>query len=149
MPNRYEREIEEILRNLEQTDPKPGLGQKFNGRLRRNASPRMPVRSRTSFSFRFSLAEWLLIVAIVAALIAGGYAYLTGPGLFSAVLATVGIVCIILVAFSPFLFHPRQARSTRYGNVTITPLHRNPLTNVKTRWQLFLLKLRYRGRRED
>ena len=35
MPNRYEREIEEILRNLESTDPKASLGQKFGERLRR------------------------------------------------------------------------------------------------------------------
>ena len=36
MPNKYEREIEEILRNMERTEPKPGLGQKLGGRIRRN-----------------------------------------------------------------------------------------------------------------
>ena len=37
MPNKYEREIEEILRNMERTEPKASLGQKFGGRLRRKS----------------------------------------------------------------------------------------------------------------
>ncbi len=146
MPNRYEREIEEILRNLEHTEPRQGSG----GRSRKNTSPRVPSRPRFSFSLAFSFTEWLLIIAVIAALVGGGYAYATGrPDLLSAILATVGTVCIILVALSQFLFHPRRPVSRRYGNVTVTPIHRNPLVNLKTRWNLFMLRMRYRNKREE
>lgn len=149
MPNRYEREIEEILRNLEQTEPKPGLGQKFGDRLRRRPEPRPRARQRRGVTLRFSTSEWLLIVAIVVALIAGGYSYTTGgPDIFSALMATVGIVCLILVALSQFLFRPRRPTSTRYGNVTITPLRRNLFSSIKTQWNLFMLKMRYRRKNE-
>jgi len=147
MPNRYEREIEEILRNLEHTDPKQGTGQKFGERLRRRSSPRsrMPIRQRSLFSFQFSLTERLLIIAVVAALVAGGYAYAQGqPDIFSAIVACIGVVCLLGVALSHFLFRPRPTQSIRYGNVTVTPLRRNPFSSIKTQWNLFMLKLRYR-----
>ena len=146
MPNRYEREIEEILRNLEHTEPKQGSG----GRSRRNTSPRVPSRPRFSFPTAFSLTEWLLIIAVIAALIGGGYAYaMRVPDLISAILATIGAVCLVLVALSQFLFRPRRPVARRYGNVTVTPMYRNPLTNLKTRWNLFMLRMRYRNKREE
>ncbi len=146
MPNRYEREIEEILRNLEHTEPKQGLGR----RLRKNTGPRVPSRPRFSFSFAFSVTEWLLVIAVIAALAGGGYAYAMGrPDLLSAILATIGAVCIILVALSQFLFRSRRPVSRHYGNITVTPIHRNPLTNLKTRWNLFVLRMRYRNKREE
>ncbi|QBD82763.1 hypothetical protein EPA93_45080 [Ktedonosporobacter rubrisoli] len=145
MPNRYEREIEEILRNLEQTDSRPGRGQKFGERLRRKSGPRVPRPARRPISLRFSTSEWLLIIAVVAALIAGGYAYIRGTqDIFTGVLAGIGIVCLVLVALSQFLFQPRQPKSFQYGNVTVTPLRRGLLNQIKTQWNLFLLKIRYR-----
>ncbi len=150
MPNRYEREIEEILRNLEQTEPKAGLGQKFGGRLQRNAGRRVPSRHRFSFSFHLSIAEWLLVSAIAIALIAGGYAHLVGHiDTLSTTLASLGVICVILVALSQFVFRPRREQVKRYGNITITPLHRGPLDMLKTRWHLFMLKLRYKRKREE
>jgi len=145
MPNRYEREIEEILRNLEQTDPKPGRGQKFGERLTRKPGVRAPRQARSFSSPRFSTAEWLLIIAVVVALVAGGYSYTLGtPDYFSGVLASAGIVCLVLVACSHFLFQARRPQSTRYGNVTITPLRRNLFSSLKTQWNLFMLRVRYR-----
>ena len=149
MPNRYEREIEEILRNLENAEPKPALGQKFGRRLRQKPSTRTPKHRRQPLSFNFSITEWLLIATIVAALVSGGYAYLQGgQDIFSAILATVGIVCLILVAFSQFLFRPRRPQSMRYGNVTVTPLRRGPFSGFKTQWNLLMLKMRYRRKKE-
>ncbi|MBE3561681.1 MAG: hypothetical protein IMW89_21040 [Ktedonobacteraceae bacterium] len=159
MPNRYEREIEEILRSLEQNEPRPSFGQKLSGRLHRKAGSHMS-HSRRFTSLQLSLTEWLLIVAVAAALIGGGWAYLLEKGDSSAVmlaiasvvcvaLATVSIVCILLVALSDFLFRPRSPRPLRYGNVTITPLRRNPLSNLKTRWNLFLLRMRYRRKNKE
>ncbi len=142
MPNRYEREIEEILRNLEHTEPKPGAGQKFGERFRRRPGP---MRQQRSFSWHFSTSEWVLLVAIVAALLAGGYAYLMrAPDILSLFLAVIGFVCLMWVAFSQALTQPRRPRSVRYGNVTITPIRRSPLNTIRTQWNLFKLKVRYR-----
>ncbi|HLG62242.1 MAG TPA: hypothetical protein VKY19_09940 [Ktedonosporobacter sp.] len=149
MPNRYEREIEEILRNLENAEPKPALRPKFGKRPRQKPGPGIPARHRPFFSFNFSMTEWLLVAGIVAALVSGGYAYLQDrQDIFTAILATVGIVCLTLVAFSHFLFRPRRSQSMRYGNVTVTPLRRSPFSGLKTQWNLFLLKLRYRRKKE-
>jgi hypothetical protein len=150
MSNRYEREIEEILRNLEQAEPKPGIGQKFSGRQRRDPGRRVNPRPRFSLSFRLSTSEWLLVAAVVAALIAGGYAHLRGTvDYFSIALASIGVVCMVLVALSQFILLPKRDRATRYGNITITPIRRGPLSSFKTRWNLFMLKLRYRRKREE
>lgn len=145
MPNRYEREIEEILRNLEHTEPKAGLGQK----LGRRPAPRPKVRTRprTSFSVRFTATEWLLIVVVVAALLSGGYAYAQAhTDTFSGIVALIAIVALILVALSHFIFRPRRTPPGRYSNVS--QLRRNPLDTFRTRWNLFMLKLRYRRRND-
>lgn len=144
MPNRYEREIEEILRNLEQSEQaKSGLGQKFGERLRRRPSSVVRTRQRSSFSLRFTTVEWLLIVAVGAALLAGGYAYARQtPDIFTGIVAAVGMVCLILAAFSHFLFGARRAPSAPYSNMTT--IRRGPFSALKTQWNLFLLKLRYR-----
>ncbi len=148
MPNRYEREIEEILRNLEHTEPGSARKQKTGERVRRSTGPRM--RQRRSYSLNFSPAEWLLIVAIVTALVAGGYAFTlrsAGPGgILTPLLVAVSVVCLLLVAFSHYLFQSRKPRSVRFGNTTVTPLRRNFFIDFKTRWHLFMLKLRYRGK---
>jgi len=145
MPNRYEREIEEILRNLEQTEPKPGLAQKLSGRFRRKPHYRTPT-SRPGFpTIRLSPSEWFLLIAVVAALISGGYAYALGvPTLITGIVALVGTLCLVLVVLSPFFRSNPSTQSTRYGNVS--PMRRSPLSSIRTRWNLFLLKLRYRRR---
>ncbi len=146
MPNRYEREIEEILRNLESTDPKSGRGQKFGDRLRRKATFRPKPKRRGLPSLNFRASDWFIVVTVVAALISGGYAYLIQGGNFiTGVIALVGIIALFLVVFSPFIFRQRGARQYA-GYDKITPLRRNPFHGLVTRWNLFLLKMRYRKR---
>lgn len=146
MPNRYEREIEEILRNLEHTESKPNRGPKFGERLRRKPAPPIRPRPRSSFSFRFTKAEWLLIVAVGSALLAGGYAYAQGhTDIFTGVIAVIGIVSLLLMALSAFIFRPGGSTSSRYENVTA--LRRGPFANLRTRWNLFMLKIRYRRKK--
>ena len=146
MPNKYEREIEEILRNLDQSAPKPRLSQ----RLRRKTAGRPRVRQRSLPAFNFALSEWCLIIAWVAALIGGGWAYAQHSGagdLFTGSLALLGLGCLALVvvlAFAPQSRYPGQARA---GNVT--PLRRNPLSSLSTRWNLFRLKRRYQRRKDE
>lgn len=141
MPNKYEREIEEILRNLERTEPKARLGQRMSERIRRKP------RVRRSMSLpRLSFSEWCLAIVLVAALAAGGWAYAQGSGdLGTGIIAVIGMVCIVLVAASNFLAKPRnQSQTIRYNNVT--RLRSNPLRRLATSWHLLLLKLRYRNK---
>lgn len=147
MPNRYEREIEEILRNLEQTDPKQGRGQKFDDRRRRKAVPPRRPRQRRTFSLHLTMSEWLLIVAVGAALVAGGYSSVTDTQtIFTGIFASFSMLCLILVMFSQFLFQPRQNRPATYKKVTA--IRRGPISRFKTQWNLFMLRMRYRRRNE-
>src|SRR4249920_272071 len=102
MPNKYEREIEEILRNMERTEPKPGLGQKLGGRIRRKSDSRTNVRQRSLPSLHFGVSEWCLVVAVCAALCAGGWAFAHGPDIFTGAIAVIGAACLALVIFIPF-----------------------------------------------
>jgi len=149
MPNRYEREIEEILRNLETTEPKPGLGQRFGKRLHRKPDYRVKPPRRSFPSLNLKASEWFMIIAIIAALISGGYAYAVGPNIVTGIFAIVGAVCLVLTVLSAFGSRSRFSRysapSSRYGKVT--PIRRNPLSSIATRWHLFLLKLRYRRKK--
>jgi Na+/proline symporter len=109
MPDKYEREIEEIFRNLERTQPKAGFGQKFSGRLHRKASAR-----RSMPPFRLNFSQWCLAIACVAALGAGGWAYAHGSGdLLTGIIGLIGAVCIVFVALSPFVVRQRSSSSTR------------------------------------
>jgi hypothetical protein len=156
MPNKYEREIEEILRNLERTEPRGSGAPRFpGGRATRGPEKRMNTRRRSAPSFQFTFQEWLLVIGVVCALIGGGYAFANQePTLITGIVAVIGFICLVGVAISSFVSRSRfSARasagsSVRYGNVTITPLHSNPLRRLATRWHLFMLKLRYRRKKD-
>jgi hypothetical protein len=146
MPNRYEREIEEILRNLEQTKPRSSRGAKSADQPNKRAGVHM---RQPRFSGRLSLSEQLLLTAIITALIAGAYEYVTQQrDLFTFILVLIAMVSLILVGSSQFIFQPRRPKSLRYGNITITPLRRNPWTILRTQWNLFKLRMRYRRNKE-
>ncbi|GCE17154.1 hypothetical protein [Dictyobacter kobayashii] len=151
MPNRYEREIEEILRNLEQTDPKTGKSQKFGERFRRRPGPGPNLRAPQPrpISWNLSTSERLLIGTIICAMLAGAYAYLAGQNVITLILALAGFVGVVVVALSNFTVQSRRPRSVRYGNTTITPLRRGPWDTIKTQWNLLLLKMRYRRKDKD
>lgn len=144
MPNRYEREIEEILRNLEQSEPK--TNQKTNERRRQRVTPTPRPRplTRSNSAPTLSRVEWLLIVAVVLALIAGGYAYIMDADLATGILAVISFICVVLIACSQFIFRPRQTPKSGYGNVT--RIRRGPVSDLKSRWQLMRLRMRYRKR---
>jgi hypothetical protein len=145
MSNKYEREIEEILRNLERTEPKAGFGKKHDERLRRKTQARygMPM-------IHLDFAAWCLILAGAAALLSGGWAYASnGIGnLATGIIALIGTVFVTLVAISAFIEQPRYGSSARrYNNVT--PLRGNIFSRLKASWHLLLLKLRYRKRKNQ
>jgi len=149
MPNKYEREIEEILRNLERTEPKASLGQKFGGRLRPKSNSRTNVRKRSFPSLNFGISEWCLVIAWCAALFAGGWAFAQGgPDIVTGAVALVGAVCLAILVLLPFVSRSRY--STSFASpAKVTPMRRNPLSSLATRWNLFLLKLRYRRRKDQ
>lgn len=143
MPNKYEREIEEILRNLERTEPKTGFGKKGSGRVRRTAGVR---RSMPSVQLTFS--EWCLVIACIAGLSAGGWVFaqhsVDGANVITGTIAVIGAICVVLVAISPFFARPRYSSSSGRYNTTIHRISGNPFRRLGTRWHLMMLKLRYR-----
>jgi hypothetical protein len=152
MPNKYEREIEEILRNLDQSAPKPRLSQRLRRKAAGGPNPRPRAPQRSLPTFNFGLSEWCLLIALVAALLAGGWAYAQhsadGAGdLFTGSLALVGLGCLALVVIRAFMPQSPYPGQTRAGNVR--PIRRNPLTSLSTRWNLFRLKRRYQRRKDQ
>jgi len=148
MPNKYEREIEEILRNMERTEPKPGLGQKLGGRIRRKSDSRSNVRRRGELSLHFGVSEWCLAIAVCASLLAGGWAFAHGGAdIFTGVIAVIGAACLAIVIILPFMSRSRYAGQSG-GSGKVTPIRRNPLNSISARWNLFMLKLRYRRKRD-
>jgi hypothetical protein len=104
MPDKYEREIEDILRNLKRNEPESNIRKM---RRRPAARPGKPLP-------RLNISEWCLVIAIIAALIAGGWSYINGGGnLITGLLALLGVVCIAFVALSPFIVKKRPSSPTR------------------------------------
>ena len=148
MPNKYEREIEEILRNMERTEPKQGLGQKLGGRMRRKTDSRSNVRRRRNLSLQFGVSEWCLTIAICASLLAGGWAFAHGSAdIYTGAIAVIGAACLGIVVILPFLSRSRYPKQAG-GSGNVTPIRRNPLNSISTRWNLFMLKLRYRRKKD-
>jgi len=148
MPNKYEREIEEILRNMERTEPKPGLSKKLGGRIRRKPDSPPNARRRSLPSLHFGVSEWCLAIAVCASLFAGGWAYAHGgPDVFTGVIAVIGAACLGIVLILPFMTRSRYPRQSG-GSGNVTRIRRNPLNSISTRWNLFMLKVRYRRKRD-
>jgi hypothetical protein len=83
MPERYEREIEDMLRNTERTKPKKAFGERFHLPLRGPARRPKPMGSpsaRFARHRRFSTSEWCLLVGVVLGLMAAGIAYTSRGG---------------------------------------------------------------------
>src|SRR5437588_11592281 len=75
MPNKYEREIEEILRNMDRTETRPGLG----SRIRSFNRPRpRPQRPRGTWNFFLNASELFMLLGIALILLAVGIAYYYG-----------------------------------------------------------------------
>ncbi|WP_376795627.1 hypothetical protein [Thermogemmatispora sp.] len=151
MPNRYEREIEEILRNLEQSESQGSRWSRFPGRSRGGRRRRLslPRWRMPTLTWTLDASQWFLLLSIVAALIAGGFAYaLEGPGLFTGLMAIVSLVCLVASLFAQLWRRPRYSSAGFYGGSGGSSWQTQPLSRLTTRWQLFLLKLRYRRKRD-
>ncbi|HEY7348225.1 MAG TPA: hypothetical protein VH599_07870 [Ktedonobacterales bacterium] len=154
MPNKYEREIEEILRNMERTEPKPSFRERLNMRMRgqpRRPEPMRPRPARPSLHLNFSTSEWCFLAGILLGLIAAGFAYVNAQtgNVLTGFLAVLAFVCIIMGIITPW----RESRRPLYGRSwygeTSAPKRSlpRPFRFVVTQWKILQLKMRYRRHR--
>jgi hypothetical protein len=156
MPNRYEREIEEILRNMEQTEPKPSFRERLNMRRRsrqRSQQPTRPKPARPAFRWNLSTSEWYFAVGILLGLIAAGWAYLnTGQAnLLTGFLAILGFFCVIMGIVIPWRESTRPYYKPTWRGEPTTRQRSlpRPLRALVTRWKIMRLRMRYRHRKGD
>lgn len=161
MPNKYEREIEEILRNMDHTESKTSIG----NRIRSFNRPR--PRARRSWQAPLNRTETLFLVGILLALAGAGLAYyfqsVYVPGTqfsLSGILALAGFACIVFALVLAWRDRFRGLKTTIPANrrwrgasdgsgskiVEMRP-RRGPLSAIATQARLFRLKLRYRRTR--
>lgn len=153
MPNKYQREIEEILRNMERGDPGSNLGDRI--RAFNRPSPRSPV-ARPRFQVRMKSEELMLLLGVVLAFIGAGIRYYFGQldtGVSAYVSGGIGFVALVLIIAGLVTgwrarFGHRSRPSWRGERVTPSGGF-HPFAAVATQWRIMRLKWRYwrlRGR---
>jgi hypothetical protein len=152
MPNRYEREIEEILRNIDRNTPRSSFGERFSSRVRQfNDRPR---RTRLQPLARFSISERLIMLGVLIAVGSGGFAYAWTVNLYTGIAGCIAFAFILLGILLPWLEHQQRLipagrhQATASSNVTSFPQRSrfslNPFRPLTTRWKILRLKFRYR-----
>jgi hypothetical protein len=150
MPNRYEREIEEILRNIDRTEPRQGFSDRFRAFNNRPKTSRAPRR----FSLPLDRTDLLLLLGITLALVAAGIRFTSGdvPSIATGVIALAGFVAIIWALGAQWMSRfrgPKMSQQWRSNVVDMVPPHRNPFSAIVTRVRIIRLKMRYRSRLRD
>jgi hypothetical protein len=163
MPNKYQREIEEILRNLDRNETRPSIGE----RIRAFNRPRR--RPRASLTASLTWSEVLYLVGVFFALAAAGFTFYKGGQVYfltdwlsvNGLLATIAFAAIVLGlvlgwrdrfrGLTPSLPGNRSWRgaATESNIVELKPARRGPFSALITRFRLIRLKFRYwrtRGR---
>jgi hypothetical protein len=148
MPNRYQREIEEILRNMERTDPKQGLGDRIRAFNRPSPRPR-PRLLRTRFAWRLGTSETLLVVGVALALAgAATVYYFSSHVLVSGLLGAAALGCLLvgLIVGWAARFSSRGAAGWRGRSLDARPGRpaRMPFRGIVTQFRILQLKWRYR-----
>ena len=167
MSNKYQREIEEILRNMEGADasaePRRGVDTPLDDRITafRRPAARARVRSPRLPALQMTGGEWLFLLSIVLALAAAGIAYYeSGATVVSGYVALVAFVVFVLALALSWggRFRPRATPAWR-GNAFQDEMNRinarrsmrrsNPFSALMTQWRILRLKLRYRKSHRD
>lgn len=142
MPNRYQREIEEILSRMEESEPRRG------DRIRPLQRP--PTRARSLPRWRIPFVELMMLLSIALTLIAAGLAFFDGaPNLITGIIGAVALILFVvaLVVGWRDRFRPQQKSqwaSNWAPNAVVTPLRRNPISALLTRIRVFRLRIQYR-----
>lgn len=151
MPDKYMREIEEILRNIERTEPRHDQGE----RIRPFARP--PSRRRRDVALpHLEPAVTLLLLGIALALVGSGLAYYqTTPTLASGLIAVVGFALFVAglavawwARFHGVSSSPARAlrRPPATDNVVrMRPARSNPLSRMVTNMRMRRMRRRYRN----
>ncbi len=140
MPNRYEREIEEILSRMDEDEPRRGLGDRIRPRQR------PPARSLPSVHIAF--VELLMILSLILTMIAAGIAYFNGVG--DVITGIIGGVALVLFVVALVVgwrgrFRPSSKPQWRGSSqVKVTPIRRNPFSALATRIRVIRLRRQYR-----
>ena len=151
MPHKYEREIEEILRNMERTEPKRGFGDRVRAFQRQAPSrTRGPV-----LAVGMGLPEALIIIGIVLALVGAGLAfYQSGASLLSGLISLAGFVSIVVgvvigwwARFRGVNLPLRRPRETSDNVVRMG--RRGLFAEIATQFRILRLKWRYSRRRQN
>ena len=150
MPDKYMREIEEILRNIERTEPRNDPGE----RIRPFARP----PRRRSFSLpQLELPVTLILLGIALALVGSGLAYYQmSPTLASGLIAVAGFALFVAgLALTWWArFHgvsmSASTRSLRRppptdNVVRMRPARSNPLSRLMTNIRMRRMRRRYRN----
>ncbi|HEX8997020.1 MAG TPA: hypothetical protein VF812_13415 [Ktedonobacterales bacterium] len=148
MPNRYEREIEEILNKMEESEPRRGLGDRIR------PLQRPPSRARSRSQVHVAFPEMLMLISIVLTLIAVGVAYFLGAA--DIVTGAIGMVALLLFVVALIVswrdrFRP-PLKSQWHGNtyVEVTPIRRrNPFSAIATQIRVIRLRMQYRRSQRD
>jgi len=147
MPNRYQREIEEILSRMEESEPRRGLGDRIR------PVQRPPIRARSLPTTNLSVVEALLLASILLTLIACGLAYFDGAAdLISGVIGVVALVLFVvaLVVGWRDRFRPQHKAAWRGPtSAQVTPIHRNPFSAIATQIRVYRLRQQYRRAQRD
>ena len=142
MPNRYEREIEEILNRMEESEPRKGFGD----RIRPFRRPR-PTRPRGMPMRQFALMEILFLLAITFILIASGLAFYDGDAtVASGVIGLLGLVFFVVAIVAGWRDRFRRSSQPKWRGNTVEPGHirRGPFGALAARIRIMRLRREYR-----
>lgn len=153
MPNKYEREIEEILRNMDRTDQTSGLGDRIRAFNRPSKRTRV---ARPRWRWRLAFHETLFVLGVALALVGAGLNYYfsrpaDAPWVYvSGGLGVAGLICLIwglVIAWSARFGRPAPAMWR--GQRVKEPRRFRPFNAIATQFRIMQLKWRYwrsRGR---
>jgi hypothetical protein len=147
MPNKYEREIEEILRNMD----RPDQGQTLGDRLRAFNRPAQRTRLRgPQMRLRLDASEGLFLVGVIMALVGAGIAYYFGgpthtvPALIGGAIGLVAFLCILTglaIGWQERFGH--SSRPMWRGQMVERPRPLRPFGGLGTQFRIMRLKWRY------
>lgn len=142
MPNRYQREIEEILSRMEEDEPHRGFGDR--GRPKRRA----PSRGRSLPSIHVAIVDLLILIAVVLAMVATGFAFYDGaPGLISGIIGMAALVLFVVALVVGWRDRFRPPSKPAWRGSTdrpVTPIRRGPFSALAARLRVRRLRQQYR-----